>query len=340
MYHSISDDPEPGVRPYYRVCTSPRRFAEHMALLKSRGYRGVTLSEGLAWLRSPLDVERSVLDVGCSPVPPTSALRPPPSDLCSLSSALRPRTPNSDLPAPTSDLRPLTSERPAALTFDDGFRDFHTAAFPILQQHGFNATMYLPTAFIGETRRVFCPRGSSFLRPLTSDLSSNRDCLTWSEVRELHGDGIEFGSHTVTHPKLVELSWPEIESEMVKSKSEIEQRLGATVAAFAYPYAFPQTDDGYVRSFRQLLADAGYSCCVTTEVGRVKTGDDSYRLKRLPVNALDDTTLLQAKLEGRYDWLAGPQAWIKKLKQVPRLRRAKRDSDPPRGSDAQLKAAS
>src|ERR1043165_3489253 len=36
-----------------------------------------------------------------------------------------------------------------AITFDDGFRDFHTAAFPILKRYGFTATMFVPTAFIG-----------------------------------------------------------------------------------------------------------------------------------------------------------------------------------------------
>jgi len=50
MYHSISDDPEPNFSPYYKVCTSPRRFAEHMQWLADSGYRGVTLSEGLAAL--------------------------------------------------------------------------------------------------------------------------------------------------------------------------------------------------------------------------------------------------------------------------------------------------
>lgn len=50
MYHSISDDPEPGVHPYYRLCTNPRRFAEQMRWLQEHGLVGVTLSEGLTWL--------------------------------------------------------------------------------------------------------------------------------------------------------------------------------------------------------------------------------------------------------------------------------------------------
>ncbi len=65
---------------------------------------------------------------------------------------------------------------------------------------------------------------------------------------------------------------------------------------------------------RDLLVQAGYACCVTTELGRVRIGDDPYRLKRLPVNTLDDEALLRAKLEGGYDWLGFPQHLIKMVK--------------------------
>ena len=67
-------------------------------------------------------------------------------------------------------------------------------------------------------------------------------------------------------------------------------------------------------AFRSLLMQAGYTCCATTEIGRVKAGDDPFRLKRLPVNGLDDAQFFRAKLEGGYDWLAWPQAirkWCK-----------------------------
>jgi hypothetical protein len=60
--------------------------------------------------------------------------------------------------------------------------------------------------------------------------------------------------------------------------------------------------------------EAGYACCATTELGRVKMGDDLYRLKRLPANSLDDAAFFRAKLEGAYDWLALPQAIVKRSK--------------------------
>ncbi len=274
MYHSISDDPELGVHPYYRVCTSLRRFADQMQWLKDNGYHGVTLTAGLAWLNSQPSTHSSQL-----------AGTPPPS---------------------------LSSPKPVALTFDDGFGDFYTAAFPILLQHGFRASMFLPTAFVGDERRAFRPRGS--LR-----LSTIRDCLTWSEVRELHAAGIQFGSHTVNHPKLVDLDWPEIESEISDSKSEIEQKLSHPVTAFCYPYAFPQAEKDFAETFSQLLKRVGFESCVTTEVGRAKVGDDPLRLKRLPINSCDDRRLSQAKLEGSYDWVGVPQRFVKQAKRVLRL---------------------
>ncbi|MGZ4971457.1 MAG: polysaccharide deacetylase family protein [Limisphaerales bacterium] len=184
------------------------------------------------------------------------------------------------------------------ITFDDGYRNFYTQAFPILQKYGFTATMFLPTAYIGATRTSF----------------KNIECMTWDEVRELRKAGIEFGSHTVSHPKLIELNWGDVERELRDSKTEMETQLGARITTFAYPFAFPQAKPLFVQKFGDALVENGYRCCLTTEVGRARPGDNVYRLKRLPVNTEDDVNLFRAKLEGGYDWLALPQAMVKRVK--------------------------
>ena len=261
MYHSISDDPETGVGAYYRVATSPGRFAEQMQWIADAGYRAVTLQDGMKALA------------------------------------------DGNLP----------TRRLVAVTFDDGFRDFHKAAWPVLSRHKFSATMYLPTGYIQHERKTFL----------------NRQCMTWAEVRELRREGIQFGSHTVNHPKLYTLSWSNIEQELLRSQQQIDNELGETISSFAYPFAFPQEDSGFTEKLSDLLYRCGYASCATTVIGRMGQGDDPLWVHRLPVNQCDDRALFLAKLRGWYDWLGNVQWTARRVRSRIRHTRRLETSDPP-----------
>jgi peptidoglycan/xylan/chitin deacetylase (PgdA/CDA1 family) len=159
--------------------------------------------------------------------------------------------------------------------------------------------------------------------------------LTWQEIRELRENDIRFGSHTVNHPKLYELPWNTIESELKLSKERIEQELGEEITTFAYPYAFPQEDQRFVSRFTDMLQQAGYRNCLTTVIGRLRANDDPFRLKRLPANSCDDEALFTAKLEGAYDWLSVVQGFFRSGKAW--LKRERRPMSGPRsGTLAEL----
>ena len=194
-----------------------------------------------------------------------------------------------------------TDDKVVVITFDDGFADFYTGAFPILHPLGLTATMFLPTGFIANSPVVF----------------KDHNCLTWSQVRELQKCGIEFGSHTVTHPQLRTLDRPAIERELRDSKRAIEDRTGCAAQSFAYPYAFPQTDTRFKRLLRECLESAGYMNGVCTTVGRANTSSDRFFLERLPINDLDDERLLEAKLCGAYDWVGSVQSLVKRVRSLP-----------------------
>jgi len=197
-----------------------------------------------------------------------------------------------------------TNEKRAVITFDDGYRDFYRNAYPTLKKFGFTATVFLPTGFISEPRTT----------------SQGKEYMTWSEVRELAAEGIRFGSHTVTHPQLTNLSEQSVQKELHDSKKTIEDELGSAVTSFAYPFAFPQSDAAFVRSLRNLLETEGYEDGVCTAIGTASNEDDRLFLPRLPVNSYDDLSLFQAKLEAGYDWLRGPQNLSSMAKRLHRPR--------------------
>jgi peptidoglycan/xylan/chitin deacetylase (PgdA/CDA1 family) len=181
------------------------------------------------------------------------------------------------------------------LTFDDGYQDFYTAAFPLLKQCGFTATVFLATDRIRDSAlRV---EGANY--------------LTWNEVRELHSEGIGFGSHSVTHADLRSLVPEQIDYELGYSKETIEQRIGAPVESFSYPFALPEEDGDFIRYLADTLENVGYTNGVSSTIGRAKPKDTRFFLPRLSVNSWDDVELLRAKVEGGYDWLHWPQRFYK-----------------------------
>ena len=173
------------------------------------------------------------------------------------------------------------------LTFDDGFHDFFANALPILNRYGFKATVYLPTRFIGDQRKRF----------------GDHDCLTWTEVSTLRSSGMYFGSHTVSHPQLLDIPKHRVIEELRVSKETIEERLGEPIDSFSYPFAFPEQNSYFKAFLAESLQKCGYANGVSTIVGTAAPNDNPFFLRRIPVNGHDDIPMLEAKLNGGYDWV-------------------------------------
>ena len=59
--------------------------------------------------------------------------------------------------------------------------------------------------------------------------------LDWDQVREMVAAGLEIGSHGCSHRILTRLSTEAANEELVRSKAEIEHRVGGTVEHLAFP---------------------------------------------------------------------------------------------------------
>lgn len=142
--------------------------------------------------------------------------------------------------------------KPFVITFDDGYADNYTTAFPILTKYGFQATVFMVTSYIN---------GQGF--------------MSWDQLKELDASGWEIGGHTVSHPYLTKMDSLAMLSELKSSKVLLEKELGHPINCFAYPYG---DRDGNVI---QALKDTGYLIAVTTERGWADTKEDAWNMPRV-----------------------------------------------------------
>ncbi len=209
---------------------------------------------------------------------------------------------------------PVRPRRPVVITFDDGLADVRSVAWPILREHGFAATVFLSTGHLGR------------------NFITGQPCLQPGEVRELSAQGIEFGSHTVSHPQLANLPIEAVGREIGDSRRRIEDLTGLEVSTFSYPYRFPEEQPRFVRALGDVLRHNGYRAGVTTAIGVATRRHDPLFLPRVPVNDCDDATFLRAKLAGAYDWLHAPQLATKRLRSLTRPAWQPQHGDVPAGS--------
>jgi len=149
--------------------------------------------------------------------------------------------------------------KPIALTFDDGYRDFYTAAWPVLQQHDFKATNYVITNFIGWDAY-----------------------MTWPMLQELSASGqVEIGAHSRSHADLRTLSADKLMDEVSGSKAILETGLGRPVGAFCYPAGF------YNAAIIAAVKRAGYQTATTVQPGIQQSIQNQYELPRIRVNGPD-----------------------------------------------------
>lgn len=120
--------------------------------------------------------------------------------------------------------------------------------------------------------------------------------MTWDEIREMSQAGMDFGSHTVSHPVLSMITDSEqLRSELRDSKETIERETSRPVIALSYPVGGRNAVNDLVLA---ATADAGYEFAFSYEPGtNYKLKDDRWLLKRIHVERYTGRSAFRAAIE-------------------------------------------
>lgn len=167
--------------------------------------------------------------------------------------------------ARSANLSQDQNRRLAILTFDDGYLDAYSNAFPILQKYGFTATFYIISGFVGK-----------------------ENYMNWQQILELKNSGMNIGSHSFSHPDLSKTSDEKVEREISQSQKTLQDYIGVPITDFCYPAG------KYNNRTIEILKKYGYKTATTTKNGIYKTVDDNtdknnfYELPRLRMTNQSD----------------------------------------------------
>jgi peptidoglycan/xylan/chitin deacetylase (PgdA/CDA1 family) len=180
----------------------------------------------------------------------------------------------------------------AAITFDDGYRDFAETAAPLLAARGLHSTVFVPVVF-SKSNRWDVGR------------MERREIMDVSLLRQPDPAWIDVGAHGATHCRMRDLNTAELERETSGARLRLESVLGRRVELFAYPYG--QRAD-FDRRAEQAVASAGFAAAASTCFGRGSDPAQRFRLRRVGVEASHSIVDVERRLDGAFDWLATKEA--------------------------------
>jgi peptidoglycan/xylan/chitin deacetylase (PgdA/CDA1 family) len=167
--------------------------------------------------------------------------------------------------------RAKPNRRPIAITFDDGYLDFYTNAFPILQQYRFRATVFLVAGRIGGVNDWDKTPGLVHT-PL----------MDWNQIRDSLESGMNFGAHTCTHLNLTKIPISQAEDEIKNSRALLEHELQKPIKVFAYPHS------QYNQAVLKVVIKHGFDMACTYEPHYVGgAGKRTHELQRTGILATD-----------------------------------------------------
>jgi len=181
---------------------------------------------------------------------------------------------------------PIDSEKAVvAITFDDAFVSVLKNAIPVLKNHRFTATIFVPTGNLGQPPRW----------KMENDYPDKYEIvMNEEEIVQLEKDGFEVLSHTVSHPNLTEIHSIPLQKELRESKQVLEKIVGHEVCGLSYPHG------DYNATVCETARQVGYRFGFTIEPLAADSSPDDMKIGRFNVSPKDSLTKFKLKVSGAY----------------------------------------
>lgn len=183
-------------------------------------------------------------------------------------------------------------QRYAAVTFDDGFKNFHDCALPGLLKRGIPSTMFVITNVIGKT---FGPEVE--------------EIMSLEQLRSLP-ESVTVGSHTLSHPLLPKISLDDAIREIALSRAELEEQLHRKISLFSFPFG------GFNQKLVEICQNTGYDRVFSTLPHFAFASPNEFVTGRVRVDPSDWPMEFRLKLAGAYRWLPRAFEWKRKLASI------------------------
>jgi peptidoglycan/xylan/chitin deacetylase (PgdA/CDA1 family) len=168
--------------------------------------------------------------------------------------------------------------RSVVLTFDDGCDNFREYAWPILKRYGYPATVFVMPDMLGGR--------ASWMRP---PYDQGR-LMTAGDLAAMQAEGLNIGSHTLTHCRLAECSLEQMNDEIVGSRHKLEDRFQTKVEDLCYPYG------SYNQKVVEAAQEAGYRTGLTCRRAHGNLSPNPFEITRKAISHGDSILGMAFKL--------------------------------------------